>query len=586
MDKHVKPVRAPSANVSIATLQRLAASASAPNPMRSGNLEAKLDDLVALLRSQGVEKQSNSPTQVLQMTALPYPYPTDNNEPSATSVTATERGPTAFEPPRDPNVIIDVTASAVRLTRPDSPPPTSSPILEDILPCAIPDNLAEEQIRTFRSAFLPMFPFVHLPLDGSASQLRHQKPFLWLVIMCLTTKSVSQQFDIEKMVWGIISRRIVSEHLADLDLLLGVICFASWSHYFKKDKPFMNMLTQLALSLVTELGLHKEVVVNRAGHENSFGSRLHDNLRTIEERRTILAMFHLAASAWAAYRKIEPLRWNRYLDECLRIVGETNEAIMDRLLITQVKCQLLTHQLTCPSMNDLWEEDGLRPPSMAVATALLEKVEGIRGNLPPSLRSENTAQFYIDSAKLTILSMNMGRPIAQDHADYMQLQMLQAADATLHNIESWLSIFFEMPLLNWIGISVDVFAQFTHCLVMLFKLTTLERPGWDSKEVMRRANVFEILDRAAQTVDRVPVTLGIVDAEGPRRGLLFKTSYLLRAIKALFLAEMGPQNKQEEHSFSAAQNDSAEFGDDEYFSDEFLQGLWEEPWFSDIMTPL
>ena len=31
---------------------------------------------------------------------------------------------------------------------------------------------------------------------------------------------------------------------------------------------------------------------------------------------------------------------------------------------------------------------------------------------------------------------------------------------------------------------------------------------------------------------------------------------------------------------------SVEYGDDEYLSDEFLKGLWEEPWFSDILMPL
>lgn len=143
-----------------------------------------------------------------------------------------------------------------------------------------------------------------------------------------------------------------------------------------------------------------------------------------------------------------------------------------------------------------------------------------------------------------------------------------------------------MPLFNWIGINVDIFAHFTHCLVVLFKLTTLEAPGWDLEEVRRRANVFEILDRAAETVDRVPVTLGIVDAEGPRRGLLFKTSYLFRAIKALFLAEMGPQKQQlRQQSLSAAQDGGVGFGDDGYVPDEFLMSLWDEPWFSDILRP-
>ncbi|KAI1120721.1 hypothetical protein F5Y10DRAFT_272806 [Nemania abortiva] len=568
-------------------------SASPSIPTSSSKLEAKLDDLVSLLRSQAVEKQSHGPTQVLQTTTPPNSTPTtDNGIPSAANVTVPYDKSIISVPPHDPDIVVDITASAVRLTRPDSPPSTSSPILEDVLPCKIPDNLAEEQLCIFRNAFLPMFPFVHLPLTQSASQLRHQKPCLWLVIMSLTTKSVSHQFALEEMVWGIISRRIVSEHLADLDLLLGVICFASWSHYFKKDKPFMNMLTQLALSLSTELGLHQDVSVNHLRRGNSYGGLAHkrprQKTRILEERRTMLAVFHLTSSTWTAYRKSEPLRWNRYLDECLRILGEASETMMDILLITQIKCQLITHQLTCPSMVDSWEEDGLKSPSVTVATALIGQIEVLRQSLPPPLGSERAVQFYLSSAKLTIQALVVNRPTVQDHANFTQLQRLQETDATLNTIESWLAVFFEMPLFNWVGISVDVFAQFTHCLVVLFKLTTLERPGWDLGEVMRRANVFEILDRAAETVDRVPGALGIVDAEGPRRGLLFKTSYLFRAIKVLFLQEIGPHKQQqlEQQLLSTGQNGSVEFGDAEYVSDEFLEGLWEEPWFSDIMMPL
>lgn len=49
----------------------------------------------------------------------------------------------------------------------------------------------------------------------------------------------------------------------------------------------MNMLTQLALSLATELGLHKDVSMNHPGR---------GKLRTLEERRTMLAVFHLTSS--------------------------------------------------------------------------------------------------------------------------------------------------------------------------------------------------------------------------------------------------------------------------------------------------
>lgn len=104
-----------------------------------------------------------------------------------------------------------------------------------------------------------MFPFVHIRGTMRAHDLRHEKPFLWLNIMALATKTVSEQFAIEETIWQIISRRIVAQHFVNMDLLLGVVCFASWSHYYKKDKPFMTTLSQLAVSLACELGLQGNV---------------------------------------------------------------------------------------------------------------------------------------------------------------------------------------------------------------------------------------------------------------------------------------------------------------------------------------
>ncbi|KAI8630201.1 hypothetical protein F5Y19DRAFT_484081 [Xylariaceae sp. FL1651] len=507
------------------------APASAPAEMLSSTrLEAKLDDLVSLLLSQAAEKPTFSQAQTLQPT--PHSTPTDNSTPSATGATIFHDESVYSTPTRDPDVLVDMTVTAVRLVRPNSPPPISSSIFDDVLAYKIPERLAEEQLCTFRSVFLPMFPF---------------------------------QFVMEKMIWDIISRRIVLEHLADLDLLLGVVCFASWSHYFKQDKPFMNMLAQLAMSLAAELGLHEDISTNRLGRNNSYqasGQRGSlQPIRTLEEHRTMLAVYHLISSRWTAYRKREPLRWT-------------------------IKCQLIVNQLTCSPTDDSWE-CGVGSPSVIMAAALLRQVEDLRRSLPTLVRSERSTQLYLNSAKLAIQAQLLSRPVTQDHTYLARLQRLQDLDSTLSTIESWLAVFFEVPLFFWIGISVDVFAQFTHRLVVLFKLTTLEEPSWDLEEVRRRAGVFEVLDRAAEAVDRVPVTLGIVDAEGPRRGLLFKTSYLFRAIKALFLANMTPQQQRKQHqSLPVAHDSVVELGGDGSLWDELMESLWDEPWFSDIMGTL
>ena len=290
----------------------------APPPPSSSRLEEKLDDLVSLLRSQAVERQTQSQQQ------SPVALSTEHNTPS--TLTTLVDSSVVWTPVRYPDVEIDVKDNVVHCLRPGDEPndlpfgtgSSSSVVHDDVSAHQIPEQIANEQLETFRRAFISMFPFVHIPESMTASQLRQQRPFLWLVIMALTTKMVSQQFAMEETIWKIISSRVVSQHLADLDLLLGIICFGSWSvslliletanylwlticrsHYFKQDKPFMTTLAQLSVSLAVELDLHKDIPTNirrRKKHGWLAPKPPKPRVRTLEERRTFLAVYHLTSA--------------------------------------------------------------------------------------------------------------------------------------------------------------------------------------------------------------------------------------------------------------------------------------------------
>ena len=140
-----------------------------------------------------------------------------------------------LSPARESDVVLDTADSVVRLLRPAAPtqfqfdsctPP--SPIVDDIAVCNIPDGEAEEQLSTFHRAFISSCPVVYLPPAMTAIKLRLEKPFLWLVVMALTAKVVSKQFSLADVFWKIVSQRVISEHHASMDLLQGIICFASW----------------------------------------------------------------------------------------------------------------------------------------------------------------------------------------------------------------------------------------------------------------------------------------------------------------------------------------------------------------------
>lgn len=198
--------------------------------------------------------------------------------------------------------------------------------------------------------------------------------------------------------------------------------------------------------------------------------------------------------------------------------------------------------------------------------------------------------MYLKHVELTIrksLVMHQ-EPRAQDHAGAGSSQRLRNLENALRSTEEWLALHTDMPLGDWVGLSVDVFAQFLHCLVVLFKLSTIDEPGWNQEEVKRRTDVFEVLDRGCAILIAIPGALGLTDCSGPRSGLFFKAPQLLRAIKLLFQTEMQVTASQstdaQEMDFTFG-GDVTMSGDGFDVSEEFLQSLSAEPWLSDLFGP-
>ncbi|KAK6076042.1 hypothetical protein SCUP234_07542 [Seiridium cupressi] len=523
----------------------------APPPplVPASRLEDKLDDLVTLLRCQ-VEKQA----QVSQ----PTPQSTLGTTPSSSGITT---NPATIE--RHPEVLVDTVHNTLQLLRPSSPSPLRSPIMEDISLHHIPEAVADEQLATFRRAFLPMFPFVHIGATMKSGELRNVKPFLWLNIMALATKSVSQQFAMEETIWHIISQRIVAQHFADIDILLGVVCFASWSHYFKKDKPYMTMLAQIAVSLACELGINGDV--------SSFvivpvGVRIRCQSHVVG--KAFCPRFLMVIPHWANARQKIPTRANKRN----RSQPTGSQQLKRRNLEERRSILAVFHLTSAPQDDSALNGSGMARSSSIITAALLRQLNEAQQNLPAEVR---TLELSIRESILR------GGP---DRVAGVDVQRLRELDSVLTAIESWLDVFTHMPLVDAIGVHVDNFTQFLHCIVVLFKLSVLEEPGWDLEEVRRRLDVFNVLDTTYELVENITIVTGMVDAEGPRSGLFFKAKHLWRAIRALLVAEYS--ESMVTSNFHGCQkeggaNEAATVTED-ISMDNFLFNLADEPWLSDI----
>ena len=172
---------------------------------------------------------------------------------------------------------------------------------------------AEEYLINFRTYKLKYFPFIYIPSTTRAQQLRQERPFLCLCIMAVCSKSTSQQQLLGSKIRQKIAHELVVQSERNIDLLLGILAFIGWYGviYLKVEKsdthdsfmrahcqlhpnPFLSVFTQLAMSLVFDLGLNRPVpkVTQMVPCIKDFSKYLKPPTpRTNEERRAVLGCF-------------------------------------------------------------------------------------------------------------------------------------------------------------------------------------------------------------------------------------------------------------------------------------------------------
>ena len=205
-----------------------------PSATKTQKLEEKLDGLFKLLQS------STSSTPTANLTASTSTTST-SAQPSPESLECHITNPQDardFDPQRlnSSRPSLD----GVRLNSPTIAPdaayvtsgtrstiyqcPEASPI-SGLEPS--PDE-AEDCLRSFRPHMATTFPFIIIPESTTARELRRYRPFLWLCVMSVASKSTVQQKALAKEIKITIGREVFVEGKNNIDLLLGMMVFVAW----------------------------------------------------------------------------------------------------------------------------------------------------------------------------------------------------------------------------------------------------------------------------------------------------------------------------------------------------------------------
>ncbi|KAK5630973.1 hypothetical protein RRF57_006688 [Xylaria bambusicola] len=506
-------------------------SKSTSAAIRAANLEQKLEDLVAVLKAQ-----TNSTISGADHGSSTSPAPgwRSNN-----AITRTIAGGSTVVTP----------ASTVEL----APSPFSSPASGD----SISALQAEETLAFFRQHYLMFFPFIYLPSNITAEQLQRDRPYLFLNIRALCSRSPVEQAALNRQIREELARRVLVALDSDIDMLLGTVCYLGWIMQLS-FKPGTITTIGVATTLVTVLRLdrptHEEDPrITHCFKTADFAKINYSTVRTMEERRATLACY-VGCISCSSFMKCPAMRWTPHMEDSLKILAANPEWEGDKILVLMVRIWRLSEnifQLQAAWVSDRDKHGSSQPPVTIYTKYFHQCLQAIKDELPASLKDDRKilsplptiqndcvtdlsfariglattlimqAEMLIAEIPLysrshweahtdtTIRPPDMSRPINIGHVE-ANFVALQASKAFFDQ-------FLTFGLSDFVGFSFPVLLNLYRAAGVLYRLRMMDEPGWDGCAVTNSVELLPALDQLADRYSELLRVYGFLtetDAEG------------------------------------------------------------------------
>ncbi|PWY64730.1 hypothetical protein BO94DRAFT_357097 [Aspergillus sclerotioniger CBS 115572] len=394
-----------------------------------------------------------------------------------------------------------------------------------------------ESLHIFQDQMLKYFPFLHIPRD--VQWLHQERPFLSLCIMMVTSRSTQTKIELGEKIRKIATERIylsTEPGAVNIDLLLGLLTFIAWAHdhLLHNCAGSLSRATQLAMTVVFDLRLNKPLPEDSnmlpVGVDRTCAS-LNVATRTLEERRAVLACFLMNSIVSSYLAQLDPMQWTPHMDECLEFLTQNAESPHDEVLAHQIRLQRIASE-----MENIRSSSEPVPLAFYLA-ALRRKVNEVKEGISPELRQNGIIGASIYYTELSLFGLI--RNIKEDLPD---LQRLDALHGCLHTAKSAIDRFFEIPVVEYYGISFPFFGYLARSIVVLFRLSILNDPVWDTGLMRSTVDVLQVMDRLISNLQQARAAAG-EEAAGGHLDSSTRKFRLIRSTCAAKLAEHEQKNR-------------------------------------------
>ncbi|KAL5612706.1 hypothetical protein BROUX41_004205 [Berkeleyomyces rouxiae] len=386
-------------------------------------------------------------------------------------------------------------------------------------PSWLPQDLSpadeESILNLFRTENMTYFPFVYIPNDVTAKQVKAERPFLWLAITAVVSKSASVKVRNSALLREVVGHHLMRDNPASLDMLQGLIVFLAWgNHQMSRNiKSFMCIYIHMAMSILTVLTIskpHNEYLLSlQSSPPSSFSDR------EMDEKRAALGCYYISSSLSYFLHigsSIQSMSWMPYMDEYLAEISAKQQSPHDNVLVIMIKCQLVTKEATS-LLRDTSERNEPKSECTKIMQTMQYKMlqtrmTEVKNSVPPELRDHYAIQSVINTAEMSINDVSCWDISPTE--PWINTERIAILSRCFSILKDWFARFQEIPIRLYISLPFNFWFQLFRNCCILCKLTTIDQKGWDRVYVRQSLDVLAVINEISQNFRNAACEAGVV----------------------------------------------------------------------------
>ncbi|KAI5465615.1 hypothetical protein BGZ63DRAFT_411145 [Mariannaea sp. PMI_226] len=340
----------------------------------------------------------------------------------------------------------------------------------------------EMLLEAYRTIHSELFPFVLVPANISALELRQQQPFMWKAVMMVGCfLDGSRQVKLGKELLGEIGQAAVVDGTRNLDLLRGLQMLVAWFHYALKGSQVTNLLF-LARAMCVNLGFKDDQSLQGQDRE-----------RNLDHMRAYAGTYYLNTLVFTANKRPDVLMNTELLETCCNVLESTMQHPSDEYLVKLVRIQQLAQSISLTMAIDNFSKQAMKLPLPMMVQSFQDQLDHFSNSLPPSLADNDTLKTHVHIAQVLLYEI----AISDQHANASYVPLTDRLNLLWCCVRS-LRCFYEVrfarselehPRFLCLSVSDLAFA-----LITGVKLLTLQLPGWNLDQIKDELNLIDVMD--------------------------------------------------------------------------------------------